>query len=83
MKPSSLWTLGLCLVLLGVGAHWFGWDALLWFPRAVLDWLSWGPAAILDAIEEAPSTVGLIALGIVLMVVAKMWMRQKGGDGSR
>lgn len=80
MKPSSLWTLGLCLVVLGLGAHWFGWNALLWFPRWVLDWLSWGPAAILEAIEDSPSTIGLIALGIVLMVGAKMWMRHKGGS---
>lgn len=65
--------------MLGIAAHWFGWDALLWFPRSVLDWLSWGPAAILEAIEEQPGTLGLVALGVVLMVVAKLWMR-KGGD---
>lgn len=46
----------------------------------MLEWLSWGPAAILDAIEGAPTTLGLIALGIVLMVAAKLWMRQKGSD---
>ncbi|MDB5376076.1 MAG: hypothetical protein JWR00_522 [Rubritepida sp.] len=79
MRPSSLWTLGVCLVALGLAAHWFGWDALLWFPRAALAWVTWAPAAIIGAIEESPSTVGLIALGIVLMVVAKIWMRPTGG----
>jgi len=78
VRPSSLWTLGVCLVVLGFAAHWFGWDALLWFPRAVLDWLGWAPAAIMAAIEDSPSTVGLIALGLLLMVVAKIWMRPKG-----
>jgi hypothetical protein len=78
LKPSSLWTLGVCLVVLGIAAHWFGWDALLWFPRMALEWLVWAPAAIMDAIEDSPSTVGLIALGIVLMVVARIWMRPKG-----
>lgn len=75
MKPSTLWTLGVCLIVLGIAAHWFGWDVLLWFPRSVLDWLAWGPAAILEAIQDSPSTVGLIALGLVLMGVAKLWMR--------
>jgi len=79
MKPSILWTIGLWLVLLGVAAHWFGWDALLWFPRTMLDWLAWAPSALLDAVREAPATLGLVALGLLLMVVAKMWMRQKGG----
>jgi hypothetical protein len=79
LKPSSLWTWGVCLVVIGVAARWFGWDALLWFPRLALDWLAWAPAAIVAAIEDSPSTVGLIALGVLLMVVAKIRMRPKGG----
>lgn len=78
MRPSSLWTLGVCLVVLGIAAHWFGWDAVLWFPREAIYWLTWAPAAIMEAIEASPGTVGIIALGIVLMVVAKIWMRPKG-----
>lgn len=78
MKQSHVWTLGVSLVVLGVAAHWFGWDVLLWFPREVFYWLTWLPAMILDAIEASPSTVGIIALGILLMVAAKVWMRPKG-----
>lgn len=85
MKPSNLWTIGVCLVVLGIAAHWFGWDALLWFPRSALEWLFWLPAMIADtvggiiaAVEASPSTVGLVVLGIVLMIVAKLWMRPKG-----
>lgn len=78
MRPSGLWTLGVCLVVLGVAANWLGWDALLWFPREAFYWLSWAPVVIMDAVRDSPSTVGLIALGIVLMVVAKVWMRPKG-----
>lgn len=79
LRPSSLWTIGLCLVVIGLAAHALGWDALLWFPRMALDWLTWAPAAIVEAIQDSPSTVGLIALGLLLMIVAKIWMRPRGG----
>ncbi|WP_421989056.1 hypothetical protein [Roseococcus sp.] len=78
LKPSTLWTIGVCLVVIGVAAHWFGWPALLWFPRSVLEGLEWAPAALLEAIAASPTTVGLIALGIVLMVAARIWTGRKG-----
>jgi hypothetical protein len=63
----SLWSLGTMLVMLGIAASMFGWDALLWVPRAAL-----------DAVQNNPGTYGVIAAGILLMVVARMI----GGRGS-
>jgi hypothetical protein len=75
--PARLWSLGVLLVALGVAAHIVGWDTLLWIPRTVMDWLAWVPAAIIDAVRASPTTSGLILLGVVLMVVARVMMRRR------
>jgi hypothetical protein len=62
-----LWTIGAALVALGLGAHLFGWDALLWVP-----------AAIIEAVRSDPETYGVVALGVALMVVARL-MGRRGG----
>jgi hypothetical protein len=62
-----LWSTGAALVMLGLAANVFGWDALLWIP-----------AAVLEAVRTDPETYGLIALGIVLMVVASLIGRRNG-----
>lgn len=62
-----LWSLGTTLVMLGLAAVVFGWDALLWIP-----------AAVLDAVQAAPETYGVIALGVLLMVVARVIGRRSG-----
>ena len=74
--PARLWSLGLLLVALGIAAHIVGWDVLLWIPLTVVDWLAWVPAVIFDAVRTSPTTSGLILLGIVLMVVAKLMTRR-------
>lgn len=75
--PGRLWSLGVFLVALGIAAYVVGWDALLWLPRAVLDSLFWVPAAILDAVSASPATFGVIALGVALMVFARMKGRRR------
>ncbi len=60
-----LWTLGTLLVLVGVLAHLFGWDALLWIPEAALDML-----------RADPRTYGVILAGAVLMLVARVISRR-------
>jgi len=57
----SLWTAGAVLVALGLAAHLFGWDALLAIP-----------AAVVDTVRESPETYGVVALGILLMVLARL-----------
>ncbi len=56
-----LWTAGAALVALGLAAHLFGWDALL----AV-------PAAVVDTVRSSPETYGVVALGVLLMVLARL-----------
>lgn len=56
-----LWTAGAVLVALGLAAHFFGWDALLAVPEAVV-----------DTVRSSPETYGVVALGVVLMVLAKL-----------
>ena len=56
-----LWTAGAVLVALGLAAHVFGWDALLSIP-----------AAVVDTVREAPETYGVVALGVLLMVLARL-----------
>ena len=56
-----LWSTGTTLVMLGLAAIVFGWDALLWIPVAVL-----------EAVRSDPETYGVIALGILLMIVARL-----------
>jgi hypothetical protein len=48
------------LLSLGIAALVFGWDTLLWLPMAAL-----------EMAVERPETYGLIAGGIVLMVLAR------------
>lgn len=61
-----LWSAGAILVALGLAAHLFGWDALLWIPEAIL-----------DALREDPKTYGVIALGVVLMAIARLVSRRR------
>ncbi len=56
-----LWTAGAALVALGLAAHLFGWDALLSIPVAVL-----------DTVRSTPETYGIVALGVLLMVLARL-----------
>lgn len=56
-----LWTAGTALVALGLAAHIFGWDALLWIPVAAV-----------ETIRENPETYGVVALGLLLMVLARL-----------
>lgn len=62
-----LGSIGALLVALGIAAQVFGWDRLLWLPRA-----AW------EAATENPGTYGLIALGILLMVAARIFGRWRG-----
>lgn len=56
-----LWTAGTALVALGLLAHLFGWDALLWIPVAAV-----------ETVRENPETYGIVALGLLLMVLARL-----------
>jgi hypothetical protein len=56
-----LGTAGAALVVLGLLAHAFGWDALLWIP-----------AAVLESVRDYPETYGIVALGVLLMVLARL-----------
>ena len=76
--PSRLWSLGILLVAIGIAAHAVGWDTLLWLPRAALDSLVWVPETLIDAVRAAPGTFAVIALGVVLMVVARVMGRRQG-----
>lgn len=78
MMSARLWSLGVFLVALGIAAHVVGWDFLLWLPRMVMDSLLWVPAELVDAIRTSPATFGLIALGVVLMIVASVVGRRRG-----
>jgi hypothetical protein len=69
---TRLWSIGSFLVAIGIAASVVGWDFLLWVPRVVLNWLAWVPGAIIEAVHSSPATFGVIALGVVLMVVARM-----------
>ena len=61
-----LWSAGAILVALGLAAHLFGWNALLWIPEAIL-----------DALREDPKTYGVIALGLALMAIARLVSRRR------
>lgn len=60
-----IWSAGSLLVALGIAALVFGWDALLWLPTAAVEM----------AVEQ-PETYGLIAGGVVLMVLARILGRR-------
>lgn len=74
---ARLWSLGVLLVALGVAARAVGWDALLWMPMAVIHSLLWVPEAAIDAIRTDPATFGVVALGVALMVVARVMGRRR------
>jgi hypothetical protein len=61
-----LWSLGAMLVVLGLAAHLFGWDALLRIPMAAI-----------EAARSEPETYGVVAVGVVLMVVARLVGRRR------
>ncbi|HWL82644.1 MAG TPA: hypothetical protein VNR89_16980 [Roseomonas sp.] len=65
MMAARLWFIGSLLVALGLAARLIGWDALLWIPRSIMDF-----------IYEDPATSGIITLGILLMVVAQLIRRR-------
>ncbi|MBP0447293.1 hypothetical protein J8J14_21200 [Roseomonas sp. SSH11] len=75
---SKLWSLGILLVALGIAAHVVGWDVLLWLPMTIADSLFWVPMAIIDAVSASPATFGIVALGVVLMIVARFMGRHRG-----
>lgn len=56
-----LWTAGAALVALGLLARFFGWDALLSVPLAVA-----------ETVRADPETYGVVALGVALMVLARL-----------
>lgn len=56
-----LGTAGAALVALGLAAHLFGWDFLLWIPLWVV-----------ETVESSPETYGVIALGLLLMLLARL-----------
>lgn len=56
-----LWSAGAALVALGLAAHVFGWDALLWIPFALV-----------ETVRDYPETYGVVALGVLLMVLARL-----------
>jgi hypothetical protein len=60
-----LWSAGALLVTLGLAALVFGWDALLWLP-----------AAALEMAASQPETYGLIAGGVILMLLARLLGRR-------
>jgi len=73
---SKLWSLGVLLVALGIAAHVVGWDTLLWLPRTLVDAFAWLPHALIDTLRESPFTFGIVALGVLLMVVARVMGRR-------
>ncbi|TPG59162.1 hypothetical protein EAH89_07415 [Roseomonas nepalensis] len=75
---TRLWSLGIVLVALGFAAREVGWDTLLWLPMAAIRSLLWIPAAAIDAIRSDPASYGVVAVGVLLMVVASL-LRRRGG----
>lgn len=64
-----LWTAGAALVALGLAARVFGWDALLSIPVAVL-----------DTVRSDPETYGVVAFGVLLMVLARLLGGRRRGE---
>ncbi|MFC0385097.1 hypothetical protein [Muricoccus vinaceus] len=75
---TRLWSLGILLVALGLAAREVGWDTLLWLPMAAIRSLLWIPAAAIDAVRSDPTTFGVVALGVLLMVLARLIGRRGG-----
>jgi len=55
------------LVMLGLAAHLLGWDALLSIPLAAL-----------DAVRADPETYGVVAVGVLLILVARLIGGRRG-----
>jgi hypothetical protein len=60
-----LWSMGVVLVALGLAAQVFGWDTLLWLPVATV-----------EVARSNPETYGLVAVGVALIVVARLLGRR-------
>jgi hypothetical protein len=55
-----------------------GRDIPLWLPRAALDFFVWVPATLINASRAAPGTFAFIALGVVLIAVARFMGQHQG-----
>ncbi len=53
--------------MLGLAAWVFGWEALMWLPRAAV-----------EAVRAEPWSLGLVAAGVGLMVLAGLVRRWRG-----
>lgn len=62
-----MWSAGVLLVMLGLAARVFGWDALLWLPQAAV-----------EAVRAEPWSYGLVAAGVCLLVLAGVLRRLRG-----
>lgn len=62
-----LYGAGTLLVMLGLAAWVFGWEALMWLPRAAV-----------EAVRAEPWSLGLVAAGVGLMVLAGLVRRWRG-----
>jgi len=60
-------SLGALLVTVGLAAHVFGWDTLRWIPEAAI-----------AAVRSDPETYGVVAAGLVLMLLARLIGRRGG-----
>ncbi len=72
MVARRLQSLGAVLVALGLAAHLFGWDWLLWVPRIFVE----AVRSFIAAITWDPLTYGVIAAGVVLIVVGRFVARR-------
>lgn len=64
-----LWSLGSALVMLGLAAHLFGWDVLLSIP-----------VALAASVRSSPETYGVVALGVLLMLLARLFGGRRRRD---
>ena len=72
MVARRVQMLGVVLLLLGLAAHTFGWDLLMWVPHAFVD----GIQAFMLNLTRDPLTYGLIAAGLLLIVAARVMGRR-------
>lgn len=71
MLARRLQMVGVALLVVGLAAHVFGWGWLLWLPELVVD----AGVAFVESIRHEPLTYGLIAVGLVLIVAARLLRR--------